>query len=624
MKKLQIFTLCSAIILGCVLLVNAKDTINLKNLDKNSVINRWTSITEVLSWAHASANITWATATNEETTWTYSCDLNNDRETNIADVNRFNNYCNVTNSQNPSKCDINKDWEFNVADLNIFYYNCMNEIMWTKNTCDFDENWKNDISDITRFIDNCYLSQKGGKKCDKNNNWVFDITDVTNFINDCLMWMLWTNTNNWTNNNWWNQANTENNNWKMSCDLNKDREINIVDISRFNSHCSVTNWRDSELCDFNTDWEFNIADINSFNYKCLGETLRWFDECDYDMNWKINISDLTTLMDTCRNAILMSDDNLLPICDFYKDWKLTVADITEIYDVCQKKILGTNTWTNNTWTNNTWTNIIDETQQNWQNTCDFNNDNEINIADMNRFNTHCSVTNWRDSNKCDLNGDREFNIADINTFNYTCYNEIMWTNTTNWENYDETGRNFTGWNRNYTWRNYNITPKNWYTQEMNEAFNFAKQNKITSTQNIENAKMYTKLTRWELAKMLTNYAENVLGKAPNNSIKCSFTDINTKQDKNYLITESCKLWIMGQWMTKFKPNDTVTRGQFATAISRLLYGDKYNNNSKWKYYEKHIEALQSLWIISNTSSVDPNKPELRWYAMLMLSRIQNN
>ena len=65
---------------------------------------------------------------------------------------------------------------------------------------------------------------------------------------------------------------------------------------------------------------------------------------------------------------------------------------------------------------------------------------------------------------------------------------------------------------------------------------------------------------------------------------------------------------------KFRPFDLVTRAEFVTALSRLLY-----NIEDWEilYYSTHMELLNKLWIIAVT---DPDMEELRWYVMLMLMR----
>lgn len=159
-----------------------------------------------------------------------------------------------------------------------------------------------------------------------------------------------------------------------------------------------------------------------------------------------------------------------------------------------------------------------------------------------------------------------------------------------------------------------------YSDEMNEAYQYARYYDITTKDSIKDADMYSGLNRIAMAKMLTNYAENVLGKDNfNTGRNCSFNDVSNSLDKDYdyWVTKACQLWIM--WVNmpnnKFYPNWWVTRAEFATALSRLLYWTK-----DWteKYYSTHITKLRREWIITNT---DPALWELRGYVMLMLKRV---
>ena len=165
------------------------------------------------------------------------------------------------------------------------------------------------------------------------------------------------------------------------------------------------------------------------------------------------------------------------------------------------------------------------------------------------------------------------------------------------------------------------TQNNWYTNEMNEAYKFAYKNWITTANSIEKAKMNSQLTRIAMAKMLSNYAINVLWKQPDASkwiIK--FNDVTNKQNSDYdnAVTLAYQLWIMGQNMknNNFRPKDTVTRAEFATALSRMIYNTE---DGKWntKYYEPHMAKLYEEWIINKK---DPTMKEKRWYVMLMLMR----
>ena len=162
---------------------------------------------------------------------------------------------------------------------------------------------------------------------------------------------------------------------------------------------------------------------------------------------------------------------------------------------------------------------------------------------------------------------------------------------------------------------------NGYTREMNNAYKFAHDNWITTTKSIEKAKMNSPLTRIAMAKMLSNYAINVLWKEPDVSKwTVKFNDVTDKQNKNYdnAVTLAYQLWIMWQNMknNNFRPNDEVTRAEFATALSRMLY---WTNDGQWNanYYEPHIAKLNNEWIINNTN---PKTKEKRWYVMIMLMR----
>jgi hypothetical protein len=160
-----------------------------------------------------------------------------------------------------------------------------------------------------------------------------------------------------------------------------------------------------------------------------------------------------------------------------------------------------------------------------------------------------------------------------------------------------------------------------YPQEFIDAYNFAYKNWITSKSSIEDAKIFSPLTRIQMAKMLSTYAINVLWKEPDVSKwMIKFGDISNKLNKEYdnAVTLAYQLWIMWQNIknNKFRPYDEVTRAEFATALSRLLY---WTMDWKWQinYYEPHISKLHNEWIINKTN---PTMKEKRWYVMIMLMK----
>ena len=155
-----------------------------------------------------------------------------------------------------------------------------------------------------------------------------------------------------------------------------------------------------------------------------------------------------------------------------------------------------------------------------------------------------------------------------------------------------------------------------YSPELQQAYERAYQYGITTQGTIEKANIQWKITREELSKMIRNYAINVFWKTMDTTKPCLFSDSNINPDLVQFVTESCQLWLMGQWITSFKPKDFVTRAEFWTVLSRILWWNKY----EWwlTYYENHLKALRSVWIMNNISS--PIERETRWYVMLMLMR----
>ena len=154
------------------------------------------------------------------------------------------------------------------------------------------------------------------------------------------------------------------------------------------------------------------------------------------------------------------------------------------------------------------------------------------------------------------------------------------------------------------------------SQEFEDAYSRAKENWITTMNTIEWARMNDWLTREEMAKMMSNYAINILWKTPDITQSCYFLDSNINPDLVQYVTKSCQLWLMWQWVTSFRPKDSVTRAEFWTVLSRLLYWNQY----EWweQYYTNHLRALQNNWIMNNISN--PYMAEVRWYVMIMMQR----
>ena len=88
------------------------------------------------------------------------------------------------------------------------------------------------------------------------------------------------------------------------------------------------------------------------------------------------------------------------------------------------------------------------------------------------------------------------------------------------------------------------------------------------------------------------------------------------------MTQACQLGIMGVQsdgktaLAQFRPNSFVTRAEFGTVLSRVLYGTTYNSTTtQWR--EGHLENLKEQDIINITN---PKLHEKRGWIMTMLYR----
>ena len=156
-----------------------------------------------------------------------------------------------------------------------------------------------------------------------------------------------------------------------------------------------------------------------------------------------------------------------------------------------------------------------------------------------------------------------------------------------------------------------------YDQELIWAYNYAYNVGITTMPTIDQANMNGKLIRAHMAKMMSNYATEILNLIPNTWKVCDFDDLSWQTEEiKWFIIQSCQLWLMWVGLTSFDPQWEVTRAQFGTVLSRAMYGEMYNG---WEpYYVKHLDKLKADGIMKDISK--PTNPEIRWYVMLMMKR----
>ncbi len=167
--------------------------------------------------------------------------------------------------------------------------------------------------------------------------------------------------------------------------------------------------------------------------------------------------------------------------------------------------------------------------------------------------------------------------------------------------------------------------KKQYDEEQIAAYEWAFNNGITTINDIDKARLPDWLTRAELAKMMSQYMTKVLWKTPAETEKVAYADVDESlgdlADFIQVAYAYKIMWIDGNGnaLENFNPGGLVTRAEYATVFSRVLYGDKYNK-SEWNYYEDHLAALKEAGILTNTT---PTIQEVRGWVMLMMYRSVN-
>ena len=169
-----------------------------------------------------------------------------------------------------------------------------------------------------------------------------------------------------------------------------------------------------------------------------------------------------------------------------------------------------------------------------------------------------------------------------------------------------------------------------YAEEVIDAYKWAYENDITTLKILEGANPNDDMIRWHMAKVVVNYAVNVLWVEKSEALPwyCNWMD---KEDDwgsaeiKFYAKNACALWIMWINMKEFMPNKKVTRAEFWTIVSRLLWWNKYDVQKATKnnpYYIRHLEALKRNGII--TQIENPTKIiEKRKWVWVVLKRTLN-
>ena len=162
-----------------------------------------------------------------------------------------------------------------------------------------------------------------------------------------------------------------------------------------------------------------------------------------------------------------------------------------------------------------------------------------------------------------------------------------------------------------------------FASEQNDAYLWACQHNITTMRTIQEARLDQPLTRAELAKIMSVYVMKEYHLKPLRVGVANYKDVNADLgDLADYIQLAYQLQIMGinadgTPIQAFEPHKLVSRAEFATVLSRVIWGNKHNISGDDRY-SSHLQALKKYRVI--TSDVPANWWELRGRALLMLHR----
>ena len=156
-----------------------------------------------------------------------------------------------------------------------------------------------------------------------------------------------------------------------------------------------------------------------------------------------------------------------------------------------------------------------------------------------------------------------------------------------------------------------------FNKDVVPLYKWTYENKITTMDSLEAANPDGLVTRWHLAKMVVNYMINVLWrKIPYDvTYNCLYWgDAESVWESDEIrdyATKACAFGVM--WINmennEFLPDSIVTRAEFWTVMSRVLWWDKYNivDTDNRLYYEDHLQELKKSDVLTQI-----NNPEDRW------------
>jgi hypothetical protein len=130
-----------------------------------------------------------------------------------------------------------------------------------------------------------------------------------------------------------------------------------------------------------------------------------------------------------------------------------------------------------------------------------------------------------------------------------------------------------------------------------------------------------------MAKFSSMFDLKALAGEPDKTRACVFSDTSAESNEmQAFIQLSCELGNMGLKRDgsiddSFRSNDKVTIAEFATLVSRMMFGPIHNTpeNDPRPWYGEHTKALYKAGIMTQIDK--PSNEQLRGYALIVFKRV---
>lgn len=138
---------------------------------------------------------------------------------------------------------------------------------------------------------------------------------------------------------------------------------------------------------------------------------------------------------------------------------------------------------------------------------------------------------------------------------------------------------------------------------MMRSYKYACELNLVDAGSMVDTDMLVPISRIEAARMLSEFARNVFLIEPNSTQICEYTDMGQYSDRDKIYAQTvCQMGIMGlefdgRPAQEFNPSGLLTRAEFGTIFSRMLFGDTYNGDAEVRY-RPHLSALQAAGIMT--------------------------